>query len=140
MIKITYQGKTILLPGDAGGPLLAYHLLHYGNPDQPPNFAQLLSNIDIFIAPHHGSTENGEQLFLDAFAQQQKNKILFISSDPQQGNKLPKQWYLNEIKKLKIDNKLSAFFLTSYARSTFFKLSLNEEGKISVYDGQAQIY
>jgi beta-lactamase superfamily II metal-dependent hydrolase len=137
VLKITYKGKSILLPGDAGGALFAYHCINTGG------FFDLFEDVAVFVLPHHGSWGNGEQFWLEAFLKQQRYnlKLFIISSDPKKSNNLPRVDYMTRILgnnsitngaenhniccsapfKLEVDRKLEVDLKSSFSESAQFK-------------------
>ncbi len=96
IFKITYAGKSIILPGDAGGTLFAYWA-HF----HKEYFKKIFENAVVLLLPHHGSWEGGEQLWLKAFLENgMKKQISIISSDPNKDNYLPRSDYIEKILKL----------------------------------------
>lgn len=93
VLNVNYQGHSILLPGDAGGNLFSYHCLN------TTGFLNLLSKASVLLLPHHGSWENGEQFWLEAFLKNPNNlpKLSIISSDPNFDNSIPRLEYTQKI-------------------------------------------
>jgi beta-lactamase superfamily II metal-dependent hydrolase len=136
LLYIEYRGIGILLPGDANSTLLAYHMLH------TPNFINTLKNVNILLIPHHGSAKSGEQLWIDAIfggVGNNKIKMLFISSDPEEENKIPKEWLCKQLDSKKLPN-FEYIGRTWRLQHCCYRISIDANGQIEVFDGKNQLF
>ena len=90
VIIVSYQGRSILLPGDANSTLFAYHCWY------TDNFCGMIQNCDVVLLPHHGSWKNGEQFWLGNMLERE-NRLYIISSDPYGKHHLPKMQYIGKL-------------------------------------------
>jgi hypothetical protein len=139
VLLIHYNENHILLPGDANGTLLAYLLMH------TEDCLVKLRSVSIFLASHHGSTANGEPVWLDAVFNNDTEKnvrLLFVSSDPATRHELPKKDFREMAGRLDLiphqyGDDTIPFFLTSEAQSVCYRLSI--DGNIHLFDGDLQL-
>lgn len=130
LLLIHYKDVHILLSGDANSALLAHHLLH------TEGFRQKLVGVNVLLAPHHGSTANGEHVWMDAIFNNdvEKRRILFVSSDPEQDHHLPKEFFYKKVREL--GWRIHRTYLTSTAKAVCYRLSVDDNcSNIAIFEG-----
>ena len=157
VLVVSYNEKSILLPGDADSCLFSFYCLHqYQNSLQQNvlyqnllHFHEIIRKCNVVLLPHHGSWQNGEQFWIyDALWCVDKSKLYIISSDPEYDSNLPKREYIEKI--IGYIGRTSALhgfhcngqtswicnnlFITSSARSPCYKISISPQG-IVLTDG-----
>ena len=131
---VTAYKHSILLPGDADGTLFRAHLTQ--------NFVKQLKQVEIFIAPHHGSIKNGEIIWLDAIfghPADQQNKITFISCSQNDTQDKGSQYNDNQYFFTRA-KALSNVFFTANAKAACYKLIIESDQSIKVSDGEKPLY
>ncbi len=124
LILVVHQyGKHILLPGDANATLFAYHSMY------TDDFFETIKNINIFLASHHGSTANGEYVWLAGCfgTGEDREKFTIISSDPLKSDHIPQAWFLEKA------GELSRVFLTSHSHNVCYKITITNNGQIEIH-------
>ncbi|MDR2812464.1 MAG: hypothetical protein LBB05_01570 [Puniceicoccales bacterium] len=94
--------------------------------------------MNVFLASHHGSTENGEFLWIGAIFENvpEKARFLFISSDPNQSNHLPRPEFYGQAQRLFFNGR----YLTSSARTVCYRLSVEMWcSNIAIFDGAIEV-
>lgn len=128
---IEFAGKIILLPGDANGNLLAYCFSNF------LNFKDLLVNTNIMMLPHHGSIQNGEQLWTNVVLQNSIEicKYLIVSGQILGGSNslIKNRHYIPTI-----EGKLGRPVLyTQTARGGYIRSNISDSGAITIFRGFA---
>jgi hypothetical protein len=164
VLKVIYAGRSILLPGNAGSSL--YGCL-CNNID---GFHDLFNDIAVFVFPHHGSWENGEQNWLESLLKLDPNsggRACIISSDLREGrNHVPRVDYMSEISKripnncsqrhrisyaeapverqgrVKIQEEICTknIFLTSAAKASYYKVCISNNSRVQLFDGEESLW
>ncbi|MDR1366529.1 MAG: hypothetical protein LBJ13_01315 [Puniceicoccales bacterium] len=82
VLKVTYQGKSILFPGDASGKLL--EKIYQDGKDV------LLDRVNCILLSHHGSNDSGElEWFRQVIQRNCRQTLTIVSSDPTGRHALP---------------------------------------------------
>jgi beta-lactamase superfamily II metal-dependent hydrolase len=138
VVKISYRGRSILLPGDAGAALFAHCCnnfpnlcKYYSNWNGTVNghtfndFPSWVNNAAVLVLPHHGSWANGEQFWLEAFLKDSNvpnnPKLCIISSDPWYGHHLPRIDYMASMLNNDYINNISGYGVNPHWIACFTK-------------------